>query len=324
MIDLKSASHSKKLRKKNKRDRIRKREHEGQPMTVCVAAIAEMNTSYPKIVIAADREVTTDWISYTSGVGKIRELTKYCWVMISTNNALVSNDIISKSIERLNLFFKDHPDEKLAIEQIVELISQECKFKLDIERERFVLSPHGLSYDSYIEKSKNISREHIEIITDDLKEFESYNYNFRAEFLVFGIDTTPHIFTIVQNGQYVSSDFEGFAIIGGGKSTAFPEFTKYLFRPDLHWLTVLHRVYTSKKVAERVGGVGPDTDLIVFHMTEEGDIFPWQAYDDTKLLLDASMKKVRDAEIAIYSKSLERYNDLLLSSQPEPPPNEEK
>ena len=302
--------------RKNKKRRIQKKVNREKLMTVCIAAIAEANTPYPKIVLAADREVSTDWISYTSGVGKIRALTNYCWVMISTDNALVGNDIITKSIDKLNINLKNNPEEKLTIEQIAELLSKECKQKLDTERERFVLSPHGLSYDSYIEKSRDLSREHIEILTDDLKEFEAYNYNFHVEFLVFGIDTKPHIYTVVQNGQYVSSDIEGFAIIGGGKSTAFPEFTKYIYTPDSNWRYVLHRVYTSKKVAERVGGVGPDTDLYVMHLTENGKVAYWPADNDTKKLLDSGIKEVMKNEVAIYTKLLERFDTLLISSEP--------
>jgi len=289
--------------RKNKKHRIQRRSTEEKPMTVCIAAIAEANTEFPKIVIAADREVTS-WISYTSGVGKIRVLTSYCWVMISTNNALMSDDIITKSLEKVNELSKNKPDEKLTIEQIVDIISKECKRKLDIERERFVLSPHGLSYNSYIGKSREFSREHIEILTDDLRGFETDNYDFTAEFLVVGIDSKPHIFTIIQNGQYVSSDIEGFAVAGGGKATAFPEITKYAYFPALPWLTALVRVYTSKKVAERVGGVGPDTDLIVLHKMQNGGIGIWVTDEDTIKLLNKGIADIRDKEIEIWTDSL--------------------
>lgn len=291
-------------------------------MTVCIAAIAESNTKYPKIVIAADREVSIpQWISYTSSVGKIRSLTNYCWVMTSTNNALVSQDIITKVIEKINENLKKSPNKKPSIEQIVELLSQECTYTLDIERERCVLAPHGLDYDSYIAKSKEISKEHIEILTDDLKNFVINDYNFFVEFLVFGIDTKPHIFTVAQNGQFVSSDFEGFAIVGGGKATAFPEFTKYQYRPEDDWLYVLHRVYTSKKVAERVGGVGPDTDLIVMHLVDGGEVSYWPADGDTKKLLDSGIIKVKEQEIAVYTELLQTFRTLLsseTSKEPDP------
>jgi 20S proteasome alpha/beta subunit len=303
--------------RKNKRLFINKRYQCEKHMTVCIAAISEEQTEYPKIVIAADREVTTDWISYTSGVGKIRVLTKYCWVMISTNNALIAQDIITQSINELNKILKNTPDEIITIEQIAKLISSECKYKMDLTRERVALSPHGLNYDSYIKRSKEFSREHIEIITNDLKDFETQNYNFTAEFLVVGIDLKPHVFVVVQNGEYASSDVEGFFITGGGRSTAFPEFTKYPFNPNASWLYTLHRVYTAKKAAERVGGVGPDTDLIVLHKLKDGDVSYWIADENTKKLLDSGIKEVRDKEIAIYNDLLKKFSDLLLSSEPD-------
>ena len=301
--------------RKNKRDRIIKDQSCERPMTVCIAAIAEANTKTPKIVIAADREVSIPaWISYTSGVGKIRALTQYCWVMMSTNNALVSEDIITKTTENINEVLKETPETKLSVKQIVEMLSKNCKDWLDTIRERNVLSPHGLTYDSYITRSREFSREHIEILSNDLNVFEE-NYEFSAQFLIVGIDTKPHIYTVNQNGMFASSDNEGFAITGAGISTAFPEFTKYPFNPESHWLYVLHRVYTSKKVAERVGGVGPDTDLLVMHMTDKGDVSYWPADNDTKKLLDSGMKKVQESENKVYTDLLHAFNDLLISSE---------
>jgi len=298
----------------DKKRRIQKKAIKEKPMTVCIAAIAEANTKYPKIVLTADRLVST-WVNYTSGTGKIRPLTNYCWVLIATNNALVSEDIITKSIEKLAETSKE-TNEKLSVEQIVEIISVECKRRLDAERERFVLSPHGLTYDSYITRSKELSREHIDIITNNLKDFETRDYDFEVELLVVGIDAKPHIFTIFQNGQFVSYDVEGFAMVGSGKATAFPEITKYLYHPNVNWLYALHRVYNSKRVAERVGGVGPETDLIVLHMVDNGDVTYWPADDDTKKLLDSGMEEVKKQEVTIYTKLLEKFNNLFLSSEP--------
>jgi hypothetical protein len=302
--------------RKHKKRSISKKPYCEKPMTVCIAAIAEANTDHPKIVIAADREVSIpSWISYTSGVGKIRALTQYCWVMTSTNNALLSEDLITKTIDHINELLKDSPETKLTIKQIVELLAENCKDWLNNIRERCVLSPHGLTYDSYMVRSRELSREHIEILTNDLKNFEMDVYDFSAEFLVFGIDVKPHIFTLTQSGLFASADFEGFAIAGAGKATAFPEFTKYPFNPSNHWLYVLHRVYTSKKVAERVGGVGPDTDLIVMHLGDESKIMYWPADDDTKKLLDKGMKDVRDNENKIYDDLLKNFNKILISSE---------
>jgi 20S proteasome alpha/beta subunit len=280
-------------------------------MTVCIAAIAEANTKYPKIIIAADRQVST-FINYTSGVGKIRPITKYCWVMAATNDALVSDDIIAKSVEKLKSFPQPE-SEMITVEQIVKVIADECKNRLDVERERAILSPHGLDYDSYIKRSREMSREHIEILTNDLKFFEINDYKFKVDFLVVGIDSEPHIFTIHQNGTYDSSDAEGFEVIGSGKVTAFPEITKLLYHPQVNWLFALHRVYNSKKVAERVGGVGPETDLIVLHAVEGGKVGYWDANDGTKKLLDSSIEKASKEEIRIYSEVLSKFSDLLQS-----------
>jgi len=280
-------------------------------MTVCIAAIAEAQTEYPKIVFAADREVTS-WISYTSGVGKIRAINDFTYVMISTNNALLSNDIITKTIEYLS---QDEDKENLKVENIAEIISYECKRRLEIAREESVLRPHGLTYDSFIARSQDLSSYHMEIISNSLKNFEEEDYSFKVDFLLVGIDSQPHIFVINQKGDYVSNNTEGFAVIGSGTTTAFPEMTKYPYSPNDDWLYVLHRVYNSKRIAERVGGVGYQTDLVVLHRSEEGNTNIWIADDDKKNLLDSAMEQVIIKEREIYSSLLKELNHLLISSE---------
>lgn len=279
-------------------------------MTVCIAAIAEADTEYPKVIFAADREVTS-WISYTSGVSKIRHLTNSTYVMTATNNASISNDLVTKAKKRIEYKLQEEPEAAVTVEDVVEAIAYQCKYRLYLAREKFVLLPYGLTYDSFTTKANDLPEEYVERITNDLKEFED---NFQAEFLVVGIDSEPHIFVIDQSGEYISCDVEGFAVIGGGKYTAFPEITKYPHNPTLNWLYVLHRVYNSKKGAERVSGVGMATDLVVLHKTNDEQVSIWVADDDTMQLLESGRQKVLEQENMIYSNLLEEFRNLLTSS----------
>lgn len=279
-------------------------------MTVCIAAIAEARTEYPKIIFAADREVTS-WISYTSGVSKIRRLTQSTCVMTATNNALISNDLVTKAKKQIEDQLREEPEAAVTVEDVVEAIAYQCKSRLYLAREKFVLYPYGLSYDSFTTKANDLPEEYVERIMNDLKEFGD---KFQAEFLVVGIDFEPHIFVIDQSGEYISCDVEGFAVIGSGKYTAFPEITKYPYSPDLDWLSALHRVYNSKKGAERVGGVGTATDLVVLHKTKDEQVSIWDADDNTIHLLESGRQKVLEQEAAIYWDLLRKFHDILSSS----------
>ena len=282
--------------RKNKKHRIQKRVTKEKLMTVCIAAIADASTPSPKIVFAADRLVSS-WVNFESGVPKIRQLTNYAFVLIATNDAPIANGIILKAEEQI----KSLCDERLTIEQIVKMISKECKNRLSDERERYVLSPFGLTYDGYITKSNDTSKELINDIAANLRDFEDSDYEFEAEFMIIGIEDRPLIYIVNQKGDYTPSDYAGFATIGSGKYMAFPEITKFTYHPDVDMGQALVRVYNSKKIAERVGGVGKETDLGVLHITQDKNVALWLADDVVKKLLDKGINDVKDQEIKIYS-----------------------
>jgi hypothetical protein len=271
-------------------------------MTVCIAAIAEANTPYPKIVFVSDRLIST-WINYESGVPKIKLLTNYAAIMIASNDTLTSADIVAKvekSIAELSISGK-----KITVEEIVGLFSEKCKERLQLEREKQILSKFGLKYETFINKSKDLSKE---LIDEIVSEFRRFKYDFEADFIVLGIDSKPHIFTITAEGDYKPSDFVGYAIIGSGKVLAFPEITKYAYHPDSSMTEALVRVYNSKKVAERVGDVGRETDLAVLHVVKGGNVGIWVADGKVKDILDKGIESMKKLEIETYTKVMQ---DLL-------------
>ena len=290
---------------KNKRCRVYKRQHSEKLMTVCIAAIADANTESPKIVFAADRLVSS-WVNFESGVPKIRGLTNYAFVFIATNNAPIANGIILRVEEQIKSF----SGKKLTVEQIVQLISKECKNKLDGERERYVLSPFGLTYDEFIKKSKDMLKELANVIMVNLCNFEDNDYEFEAEFMLIGIEEKPSIYIINQKGEFTPSDYAGFATIGSGKYMAFPEITKFTYHPNVDMGQALVRVYNSKKIAERVGGVGKETDLGVLHLTKDKTVALWIAEVDVKNLLDKGIDDVKTQEMKIYTEVIKKLYDM--------------
>jgi len=259
-------------------------------MTVCIAVIADSLSGSPKIVFAADRLISAG-VFFESGVSKVKRLADYAWVMVSTNDGLASDTMIIKLQKFVNEFLER--GKIITIEQIVEQLSKECEKRLSAEREKEILSPYGLTYSEFIEKSLKMPEDLVKKININLNSFQ---YDFSAEFLVIGIDTNPHIYIVNEHGDCASSDLESFAIIGSGKFLAFPELTKYQHNPTVPLTDAIVRVYTSKKVAERIGGVGKLTDIGVLWVDKDKRVLHWELSDDDKKFLDGKIEDMRKQE----------------------------
>ncbi len=283
-------------------------------MTVCIAVIADASTTSPKLVFASDKLIST-WINYESGVSKIKMLTDYAAVMIASDDTLTSADLISNSekvIAKLTTSGK-----KISIEKIVEILSEKCKERLQYERERRILSKYGLTYETFINRSIDLSKE---LLGELVNEFRNFKYDFEADFIVLGIDSKPHIFTINARGEYQSSDFVGYAIIGSGKVMAFPEITKYAYHPNTQLAEAIVRVYNSKKAAQRVGDVGGQTDLAVLHvLTSTKNVALWVADDKVTSILDVGIEEMKKLEINSTVEVMKKLQTTIFS-----PPADEK
>ena len=279
------------LKEKNKIRDIHENTNCEKSMTVCIAVISEANTPSPKIVFASDKLIST-WINYESGVSKIKLLTNYIGVMIASDDTLTSADLVSKveqSVVKLTSTGK-----KITVEKVVELLSERCKERLQAERERKILSKYGLTYPAFLEKSSELSKD---LLNEIVLDFRNFKYDLEADFIVLGIDVKPHIFTITSKGEYQSSDFVGYAIIGSGKVMAFPEITKYTYHPNTSLAEAIVRVYNAKKAAQRVGDVGGQTDLVVLHVTNGNNVSVWVADKKVTDILDKGIENMKNLEI---------------------------
>jgi hypothetical protein len=71
-----------------------------------------------------------------------------------------------------------------------------------------------------------------------------------------------------QDGAYRLQDSLGFVTIGIGAQLAFPQMTKYAYSRYMPLVTAIPMVYISKKISERMQGVGQLTDLAVLHFKD--------------------------------------------------------
>jgi hypothetical protein len=213
------------------------------------------------------------------------------------------------------------PENPLRIEEIVKMLSKEC---FDHKKEWFennVLWKYNLVF----EKAKTTPES---IVGNAVKEVGEYQYQFEFEFVVLGIEPSneAHLFYMNQDGAYQLQDSLGFTTIGIGKTLAFPQMTKYGYSRYVPISSAIPLVYISKKVSERMQGVGQLTDLAVLfnNMTKDAPFVPTLWVPSTqpefmKQLDDAytTMIKNEAEELKNISKKVQEWLQKATQTQPQ-------
>lgn len=234
-----------------------------KPVTVCIAAIANVGMVNEKqepippcIVFCADKLVSAG-VQFESIEAKIKRITDYCYAMTS-GDAFESDLILERVRQKVGT-----PEKPLKIEEIVRMLSKEC---FDYKKEWFennVLWKYNLAFDKF-----RVTPE--PIVADAVKEINGCVYPFDFSFIVLGLESSreAHLFYVDQDGAYQLHDSLGFVTIGVGRTLAFPQMTKYAYSRYFPLPTAISMVYISKKVSERMQGVGQLTDLVVLHFKD--------------------------------------------------------
>jgi hypothetical protein len=283
-------------------------------LTVCIAAICETASDSPKIVFSADSLISAG-LQFERWGGKISPLSDYCYVMASSSDALLSDMIVNEVQSKVS-------GSVPTIKEIADLFSTTCINEKRKQQERDVLGPLGLSYDSFHANSKNMSPE---LVREIMNSLTYYRYKFETEFLIVGIDMLPnptaHIYTVNHDGECKLHDFLGFAVIGSGYTLAFPELTKLAYSPFVTtWEEALIRVYDAKKVAERMAGVGPVTNLAVLNInvdekTKIRKPVVWWPMQDTFKILDGGIEKLKKNDLDTMTIVHRELKDLLAKAK---------
>ncbi|MGD0079451.1 MAG: hypothetical protein ABSB80_02235 [Methanoregula sp.] len=261
-----------KLKKKNKRQSTDKLIQCDEYMTICIAAVAQIETEDPvikdpAIVFAADYQVSSNYLKYNSPISKFQPLTDYAGILFASSNVPKSDEIVADVVnitvdyERLR--------KKIPIKDIAKLVSDKC-----IERHnRAADREFRLNWGFMLNNDKTpLFRDIVnEVIKDEIREF---NDGFLADFIIIGIDPSPpfaHIFHVNQKGDIIFRDVRGWEIKGSGTDLAYKEFMRCRcaspicecgYQPATDLLSnVTIRVYKAKKAAEIAGrhGIGEST-----------------------------------------------------------------
>jgi len=275
-------------------------------LTICISAISEVSSLSPKIILSADKLISAG-IQFEHGYGKIGTVTDYCYVMMATDDALTGDMIIRETKKQVE-------NKGFPIEEITRILAKVCEKYYQTSIEKNILFKYNLNYENFKSKSQDLSPNLIDIIVDEINIFQ---YDFKAEFIVCGIDTDPHIFVVDQCGNYKSYDYIGFATIGSGSPLAFSEMTKYSYHPNTQLSMALARVYNAKKVSERMGGVGRSTDLYVLYLTTDKKVVLWKPPENVEKLLDDGFKTMQTKETDVYADIIEKINKFFAETPKE-------
>jgi hypothetical protein len=332
------------LKEENKRPTINELIQSEKPMTVCIAMMAtdikkdiksNKNIELPTIVYAADGQITCDGgaLRFESPISKFWLITEYAGILMSSNNMTISYAIASKVEETI---LKKYSNKNITVDEIVNLVSLECQERIKVELEREVLLKWGLSYESFIKDFNDMSKDFLETLKQDFKEFK---YDFIGDFIVFGIDDNqkdcpddeiklyPHISIINAKGKIEPRDSEGYAIIGSGYDQAFFEFTRCkctdspctcLYDPFMELSDVIIRAYNAKKAAERTGvGVGEKTFMGMISPTMGGEVRTYKffidigKYDTIFEILDNGRDGVKKLEDETNKKTMQKIKEFI-------------
>jgi len=299
--------------KGNNRYLNKKKTGEFRPLTVCIAAISNQGMFNEKkepippcIVFCADKLVSAG-IQFESIEAKIKRITNYCFAMTS-GDAFVSDLILERVMQKVG-----NPEKPLKIEEVVRMLSKEC---FEYKKEWFennVLWKYNLAFEKFKVTPEST-------VNNAVKEVGECQYQFEFEFIVLGIEPPQeaHLFYVNQDGAYRLQDSLGFVTIGIGAQLAFPQMTKYAYSRYTPLVTAIPMVYISKKISERMQGVGQNTDLAVLYnnKTKDSPFLPmlWVPSiqpDFMKQLDDtfATITKNESIELANISKKVQEWLD---------------
>jgi 20S proteasome alpha/beta subunit len=298
-----------------------KKKRRSKPVTVCIAAISNVGSIDenkvpipPCIVFCADKLVSAG-VQYESIEAKIKKITEYCYAMTS-GDAFVSDLILERVKQKVGT-----PERALKIEDIVRMFSREC---FDYKKEWFennVLWKYNLAFEKFSATPEPI-------VANAVKEVGECQYPFEFEFIVLGIEPSKeaHLFYVNQDGAYQLRDSLGFVTIGIGSQLAFPQMTKYAYSRYFPLAVAIPMVFISKKVSERMQGVGQHTDLAVLHFgtnVKDAQFSPmlWAPSDipDFMKQLDDAFATISRNESTELENASKKVHEWLQKAKPPPP-----
>ncbi|HTB62254.1 MAG TPA: hypothetical protein VK737_01590 [Opitutales bacterium] len=234
------------------------------PMTICIAAIAA-NT---EIYCACDRMITSGDVEFEPdipfmGNTKILRLTTGIIALTAGSSSLHAK-IHQEAFESIGAQIKSAPNSWIKVREVANLWVDIYNKIRNQNIENGILKPLGLDHKTFILQQKNLDRDFIEKIHQQIGVYEMPIISA----IITGVDDIgPHIY-VVENGSSNGSeillrcyDAIGFAAIGSGARHAETVFMSSGHHRFASSGMTSFLCYRAKKLSEIAPGVGQGTDM---------------------------------------------------------------
>ncbi|MFH5800448.1 hypothetical protein [Haladaptatus sp. CMAA 1911] len=244
-------------------------------MTVGIAVIADAGTNDPKVIVAADRMLTTQQqsrIEHEHPGTKISPLTPQIsdaeLLTVFAGSVSLAEEL-KKNIESAIFNIKNQNNQQLTVRDFAKISASQYRYFVQEKIENVVLSTYGLEMD-------DLSKQHQfkdSFFNNVLAEIESIENQITQNLVMLlgGVDDMGgHIYQIGNNDVNGHNDM-GYATIGSGTQPAQSEFIKSGYGKNETFDSALATVAAANHRAKQASGVGGNVDISVVnrHITND-------------------------------------------------------
>lgn len=239
-------------------------------MTVGIAAICEANTDDPKVVVAADRLVTSGRAArreYEHTSSKMLDVfgadgsSSCAAVGVGAGSVSLADEVFYKMDQRIanNSPGKTRQIAEFAVESLQEVVKETIN--------RQVLSAYDLELGTFNQIQNNMNPSIVQALYQDIEEKKEETLS-QVNILLAGVDGEgSHLYNILHNDM-ARNDSIGYLTVGSGGEPAHSTFIRNRYDDSCDLSDALLSVTEAKSQAEEAQGVGREMDIAV--ISEDG------------------------------------------------------
>jgi len=270
-------------------------------MTVGIAAICEAETDSPKVVVAADRLVT-------SGRAARREYEHTSSKMLDVFGADGSSPCVAVGVGAGSVSLADEVFYKIegkissnspgTTRQIGEFAMEGLQEVVRETINRQVLSPHDLDLNTFNQIQNQMNSGVVQGMYQDIMEKKEETLS-QVNILLAGVDGNGgHLYNILHNDM-ARNDSIGYLTVGSGGEPANSTFIRNRYDDSCSLSDALLSVTEAKSQAEEAQGVGREMDIAVISEDGRRDL------DETEV------SELRDIHDEIIEAEMEARNETV-------------
>ena len=243
-------------------------------MTVGIAAICEAETDDPKVVVTADRLVTSGIVArreYEHTSSKMVDMygsegSSPCVVAgVGAGSVSLADEVFYKMDEQISA--NEPATTRQIAEHGVKALQQVVQETID----RQVMSAQGLDLNTFNKIQNQMNPQVVQGIYQEMTQKRDEVLN-QVNILLAGVDGSgAHLYNIRQNDM-ARNDSIGYLTVGSGAEPANSEFIRTRYDDNCDLSDALLSVTEAKAQAEEAQGVGREMDIAVLHKGGRRDL----------------------------------------------------